>query len=60
MHHRTDTPPPQQTYTAREWEKPHHPNRTGTAQSYRPPGSLAVKGERPKVTGDYDAWTPGS
>lgn len=60
MHHRTDTPPTKQNYVMREWEKPHHANQTGTTLAYRPKGSLAVKGERPKVTGDYDAWTPGS
>lgn len=59
MHHRTDTPPPQQNYKAREWEKPHNPNLTGTAAAYRPQGSLAVEGKRREVTGDYDAWTPG-
>ena len=25
---------------------------------YRPDGSLLNKGERPRVTGDYDAWSP--
>lgn len=60
MHHRTDAPPPQQNYKARDWEKPHNPNLTGTALAYRPKGSLAVEGERSEVTGDYDAWTPGA
>ncbi|WP_176084176.1 NADH:ubiquinone oxidoreductase subunit NDUFA12 [Martelella sp. HB161492] len=60
MHHRTDTPPTKDNYQPREWQKPHIPNRTGTATAYLPPGSLAAAGERPKVTGDYDAWTPGS
>ncbi len=60
MHHRTDTPPTKQDYKAREWEKPHRANPTGTAAAYHPPGSLAEAGERPRVTGDYDAWTPGA
>lgn len=60
MHHRTDVSPADETYQAREWEKPHRQNPTGTAQAYRPPGSLAAAGERPRVTGDYDAWTPGN
>lgn len=60
MHHRTDTPPSKQEYKARDWQKPHRPNPTGTAAAYHPPGSLAEAGERPRVTGDYDAWTPGS
>ena len=59
MHHRIDTPPTEQGYKPREWEKPHNPNQTGTAYAYRPKGSLAVQGERDRVTGDYDAWTPG-
>ena len=60
MHHRTDVPPSEETYVPKEWQKAHKPNLTGTAQAYRPPGSLAVAGERPRVTGDYDAWTPGN
>lgn len=59
MHYRTDTPPSKEDYNAREWQKPHVPNLTGTAQAYRPKGSLLSPGERPAVTGDYDAWTPG-
>ncbi|MCM2395646.1 NADH:ubiquinone oxidoreductase subunit NDUFA12 [Rhizobium sp. S95] len=60
MHYRTDVPPSKEDYKAREWQKPHRENQTGTALAYRPPGSLAVVGERPRVTGDYDAWTPGN
>ncbi|MGN6100847.1 MAG: NADH:ubiquinone oxidoreductase subunit NDUFA12, partial [Devosia sp.] len=26
--------------------------------AYHPDGSLLNKGERPRVTGDYDAWSP--
>ena len=60
MHHRVDTPPTDENYKPREWQKPHQPNLTGTAQAYRPPGSLFGTGHRPQVTGDYDAWTPGN
>lgn len=60
MHYRTDVPPSKEDYKAREWQKPHRENQTGTALAYRPPGSLTVVGERPRVTGDYDAWTPGN
>ena len=45
-------------YTPREWEKTHVQNYTGSTLAYRPDGSLLNKGERPKVTGDYDAWSP--
>lgn len=58
MHYRTDTPPKAGDYTPRDWEKPHERNLTGTAMAYRPDGSLLNKGERPRVTGDYDAWSP--
>jgi NADH:ubiquinone oxidoreductase subunit len=58
MHHRTDTPPSQEAYTPREWQKPHQPNFTGTSQAYRPDGSMLTKGQRPRVTGDYEAWSP--
>lgn len=60
MHHRTDTPPPKQDYRPRDWQKPHQENLTGTPQAWRPPGSILGKGARPKVSGDYDAWTPGN
>ncbi len=58
MHFRTDTPPSEEAYTPRDWQKPHQPNLTGTPRAYRPDGSLLSKGQRPRVTGDYDAWTP--
>ena len=60
MHHRTDVAPSQESYVAKDWQKPHRPNQTGTSEAYRPPGSILVAGERPRVTGDYDAWTPGA
>lgn len=60
MHHRVDTPPSQQDYARRQWEKPHRPNMTGTPQAYRPKGSILTPESRPRVTGDYDPWTPGA
>lgn len=60
MHHRTDTPPSGESYAARDWQKPHQPNLTGTPLAYRPKGSILGQGHRPAVTGDYDAWTPKS
>jgi NADH:ubiquinone oxidoreductase subunit len=32
MHHRVDTPPTQEDYKPREWQKPHKPNLTGTCR----------------------------
>ncbi|MBP1850566.1 NADH:ubiquinone oxidoreductase subunit NDUFA12 [Rhizobium halophytocola] len=60
MHHRTDIAPSEEDYKPREWEKTHRPNMTGTAAAYRPQGAIEALGERPRVTGDYDAWTPGN
>ena len=59
MHHRTDTPPSQESYEPREWQLPHKQNLTGTARAYRPQGSIYTTESRPVVTGDYDAWSPG-
>lgn len=41
------------------WQKPHLPNRTGTAFSYRPAGHDYSGGRRRRATGDYEAWSPG-
>lgn len=60
MHHRFDTPPNADSYQAHEWQKPHLPNLTGTRFAYRPKGSVVTQEQRPRVTGDYDAWTPGN
>ena len=60
MHHRTDTPPTKESYTPRDWQKPHQVNLTGTGKAYRPKGSILAQEKRPRVTGDYDAWTPGN
>ena len=59
MHHRVDVAPTQESYQPREWQKPHLPNLTGTPFTYRPRGSTMRKEDRPRVSGDYDAWTPG-
>ena len=59
LHHTVDVAPTEETYTPREWEKPHVPNMTGTPAAYRPPGSTLASGRRPKATGDYQPWTPG-
>jgi NADH:ubiquinone oxidoreductase subunit len=57
--HNSDTAPSEESYTKREWEKPHLPNMTGTPQAYRPRGSQLSTGQRPAATGDYVPWTPG-
>lgn len=59
MHHRTDQAPVDDNYKPHEWQLDHEPNLTGSAAAYRPKGSIASQEKRPRVTGDYDAWTPG-
>ena len=59
MHHQTDIAPPQAVYHAREWEKPHQPNMTGTAAAYRPTGSIMRPDPEAGISAGYDAWTPG-
>lgn len=43
---------------ARKFEQPGLPNLSGTAETYRPAGSLKRGGVRAAATGDYQAWTP--
>ena len=59
MHHRTDVPPTEDSYIPHPWEQPHIANRTGTPAAYRPKGAVLSGRARPRVTGDYSAWTPG-
>jgi NADH:ubiquinone oxidoreductase subunit len=59
MHYMVDTPPTEEAYLARPWEKEHVMNLTGTPGAYRPPGSILASGRRPQATGDYAAWRPG-
>jgi NADH:ubiquinone oxidoreductase subunit len=57
MHHTVDTPPSETEYKARDWQKPHHENRTGTPAAYRPKGSIAAPHlAEPKP--DYQPWQP--
>lgn len=60
MHHKLDVPPANENYTAHDWELPHRANATGTADAWRPQGSILKGGRRPSVTGDYTPWTPES
>lgn len=59
LHHRVDTAPVDETYQPFPWQKPPRANMTGTPAAYRPKGSVLAGGHRPKVTGDYKAWSPG-
>lgn len=56
LHHSYDAPLP--ANPAKGWVKPHQPNLTGTAATYRPPGHQLEGGKRAAATGDYQAWSP--
>ena len=56
LHHTTDAPISEAG--RRPWQKPHLPNLTGTADSYRPSGHDYAGGKRAAATGDYESWTP--
>lgn len=58
LHYTVDTPPTEQGYRPRPWQKPHRMNMTGTREAYRPSGSILASGKRPKATGDYKPWRP--
>ncbi len=58
IHHRVNEIPREGTYTPREWEKPHHANRTGTAEAYRPPGSILAGSQPAPHAADYQPWRP--
>ncbi len=58
MHHTFEEPPTKAPLPRKVWEKDHLPNRTGTPEAWRPPGSILREGERKPVVGDYQAWAP--
>ena len=55
LHKTIDTVPDEGLPPPRAWEKPAIPNRTGTAEAYRPAGALEQGGRRAAATGDYEA-----
>lgn len=56
LHFTYDEPPTVKPMRHTKWEKPHRPNETGTAEAYRPAGSLYFADPLPRR--DYDAWRP--
>lgn len=58
IHHTVETPPTEENYKARPWQKEHRANMTGTKGAYRPQGSILTAEERPHATGDYKPWRP--
>ena len=55
---RTVEQPPAADAPRWPWQRAHQPNLTGSAQAYRPPGSLIEGGRRKRATGDYEPWRP--
>lgn len=59
LHHRTETPPSEESYTPREWEVPHQGNPTGSPAAYRPLGSTLRPGGPVSPSSEtYQPWTP--
>ena len=58
LHFTWDQPPTEAPLKRQAWEKPHRPNLTGTEAAYHPPGSVLTPAVRPRVAGDYEAWSP--
>jgi NADH:ubiquinone oxidoreductase subunit len=56
LHYLTDAPLPDTG--AKPWQKPHLPNLTGTAASYRPAGHDYQGGNRACASADYESWSP--
>lgn len=58
LHHTFDEAPADAPLFRKAWEKDHKANGTGGDDAYAPPGSLKTSAARPRVSGDYEAWTP--
>lgn len=58
MHHTYNEAPTDVPLFRKEWEADHVANPTGSPDAYAPPGSLRTPEQRPRVTGDYEAWAP--
>lgn len=58
MHGMIEDVPDKALPPARAFAKPPTGNRTGTAEAYKPSGSLDRGGQREAASGDYQAWTP--
>ncbi|MEM9795214.1 MAG: NADH:ubiquinone oxidoreductase subunit NDUFA12 [Pseudomonadota bacterium] len=56
LHHTFAAPPTEAPLPRKTWEKPHHPNLTGTDGAFFRPGSLRRADPEPQR--DYEAWTP--
>lgn len=58
LHYTTDEPLTAAAEQAQPWQRPHQPNKTGSAEAYLPPGHDLRGGKRERASGDYEAWRP--
>jgi len=58
LHHTVDTLPTDENYQPKPWQQTHQMNMTGTANAYRPAGSILGSGPRAKSSADYKPWKP--
>ena len=58
LHHYEAQPIPPNSPFHQPWIKPHAPNQSGTSGVYRQPGHPLKSGQRGRVSGDYEPWTP--
>jgi NADH:ubiquinone oxidoreductase subunit len=58
LHYTTDVLPGSVEAGLKPWQKPHQMNMTGTADAYRPKGSILRATRRAEAGGDYKAWKP--
>jgi len=60
LHHQTNDFPKADSGYRKAWQKDHTQNLTGTTLAYKPTGHQLNGGHRNRVTGDYEAWSPGT
>jgi NADH:ubiquinone oxidoreductase subunit len=58
LHYTVDDLPTDVRYVPKPWQKRHQMNQTGTANAYRPQGSILGEGARAASSADYKPWTP--
>ena len=59
LHYTVDVPPTEESYHAQPWQRPYVPNRTGSPEAYRPPGSILNPDAGKTRQRDYEPWQPG-
>ena len=59
LHYTVDVPPTEETYHAQPWQRAYVPNRTGSPEAYRPPGSILNPDAGKTRQRDYEPWQPG-